>query len=156
MVIRCIEHGSKDYEKMIDLRLEVLLNPIGVPVSFIDQQAERHDVLIGAFEQDKMVGCCVLSSRGNEKVQLRQMAVHTKLQGSGVGSAILKFAEKAAKEKGFGTLYLHARDKAVPFYLKARYAIIGEAFEEVGIEHRVMVKELYCYMAFYILVMAVT
>jgi predicted GNAT family N-acyltransferase len=39
-------------------------------------------------------------------------------------------------------MILHAREAAVPFYLKLGYALAGEPFEEVGIPHRAMEKTL--------------
>ena len=41
------------------------------------------------------------------------------------------------------TIILHARHYAIGFYQKLGYSICSEPFEEVGIEHRVMQKELH-------------
>ena len=142
MNIRLLQHNSSDYSQMLDLRLKVLLNPIGIPASFIQTEKEKNDYLIGAFEGAEIVGCCVLTPKENKTVQLRQMAVLQSLQGTGIGAAIVAFAEKIAFEKGFETLLLHARSHVTSFYLKCGYTIVGEPFEEVGIEHRIMQKQL--------------
>lgn len=127
---------------MITLRLRVLLRPIGVPVSYIDREKEKEDVLIGAFEDGQIVGCCVLTRRDAETVQLRQMAVDAKMQHKGIGSAVLHFAEKTAKEKGYRTLMMHARNPVVPFYKMHGYVVVGEEFSEVGTGHHKMQKSL--------------
>ena len=142
MNIRLLQHNSSDYSQMLDLRLKVLLNPIGIPASFIQTEKEKNDYLIGAFEGAEIVGCCVLTPKENKTVQLRQMAVLQSLQGTGIGAAIVAFAEKIAFEKDFETLLLHARSHVTSFYLKCGYTIVGEPFEEVGIEHRIMQKQL--------------
>lgn len=142
MEIRLLAHGSTDYEEMINLRLHVLLNPIGVPASFINKEKEKNDLLIGAYEDTSIIGCCVLTEKNNETVQLRQMAVDQTIQGKGIGRQIVAFAEKIAKERGYSRLMMHARDVVIPFYEKCGYSITGEPFTEVGIPHHIMEKEL--------------
>jgi predicted GNAT family N-acyltransferase len=140
--ITTITHGSDKYEQLLQLRIEVLLKPIGVDSSFIQPQQEKNDTFIGAFDGKKLVGCCVLTARNSDTMQLRQMAVETRLQGQGLGAAIVQFAEQVTKEKGFGTMLLHARSPVVAFYEKSGYRITGEPFEEVGILHYRMEKKI--------------
>jgi predicted GNAT family N-acyltransferase len=142
MEIRLLETGTPEYEQMAELRMRVLLDPIGVPRSYINPEREKNDRLIGAFENDHLVGCCILSHVDNHTLQLRQMAVDTGLQKKGVGAAIIAFAENIAKEKGYTVLMMHARDAVLDFYRKCGYSIQGEQFFEVGIGHHRMQKQL--------------
>ena len=142
MEIRLIEHNSSDYDKMISLRIEVLLKPIGIPSSFIRPAAEVKDVLVGAFQNADLIGCCVLTKVNDTTIQLRQMAVDTLTQGTGVGAAIIDYAEAAAKERGYTKLSLNARDTVIPFYEKCGYHVTDEGFTEVNIPHHTMVKDL--------------
>lgn len=142
MEIRFIEHNSSGYDEMIQLRLTELLEPIGVPASYIDRKKEQHDILIGAFRNDVLIGCCVLTPHTNGVMQLRQMAVRNDFRGKGIGAAIIEFAEAAAKENGFLTLMMHARDAVMDFYKKCGYTISGGQFFEVGIGHHKMQKQL--------------
>ena len=142
MEFRFIDTGTKDYSSMIDLRMKVLLDPIGIPRSYINPQKEKEDILLGAFENNQLIGCCILSSVDFSTVQLRQMAVDNTVQKKGVGSAMLSFAEEVAREKGYGLLMMHARDTVMDFYKKNGYAVQGEQFFEVGIGHHRMEKKL--------------
>ncbi|MDB5196267.1 MAG: family N-acetyltransferase [Flaviaesturariibacter sp.] len=142
MDIRVIATETEEYELMKALRLEVLLNPIGVPASYINPEKEAADILVAAFEEDRMVGCCILTRLNETTLQLRQMAVDTASQGTGVGAAIIVFAEEEAKRSGYKLLMMHARDVVIPFYEKCGYLIAGEQFHEVGIPHHRMEKEL--------------
>lgn len=142
MDIRLFTTDSPEYKDMVALRLNVLLRPIGIPETYINPGKEQSDFLIGAFEGQALIGCCVLTPHNKELIQLRQMAVQPDLQGKGVGAAILAFAETTAKERGFRRLMMHARDVVIPFYEKSGYAIAGEQFTEVGIAHHRMEKEL--------------
>ena len=142
MEIKIINTESPDYEAMIALRMKVLLDPIGIPRSYINPEKEKSDVLVGAFEEDKIIGCCILTQVDNNTLQLRQMAVETSIQQKGIGAAIVAFAEKLAKERGHKSLMMHARDNVIPFYQKCGYNIAGAQFFEVGIGHHKMEKRL--------------
>lgn len=142
MEIRTILHGSGKYEQMIGLRIRALLNPIGVPVSYIKKENEKTDLLIAAFEGDIIIGCCVLTPKGNGVMQLRQMAVDPAFQGKGIGAEIIAFAEQKAQDEGFAKLMMHARNPVIGFYEKCGYQIAGEEFFEVGIGHHKMEKLL--------------
>ena len=83
MIIKIIEWNSSAYQAMIGLRKTVLLEPIGVPVTYIQPLNEKNDVFIAAFVNNEIVGCCVLTPGENNNIQLRQMAVATHLQGKG-------------------------------------------------------------------------
>lgn len=142
MEIKLISYRSPDYEQMINLRMEILRKPLGL--TFTDEQlaAEANDYFVGAFDNDGLLGCCVLTPKSENEIQLRQMAVQQQLQGRGVGAAIINFAEQLCIEKGFSKLMMHARNTAVPFYQKLGYNIEGNEFEEVGISHYKMEKDL--------------
>jgi len=142
MALKIIDHGSKEYKQMIDLRNEMLRKPLGLSFSQEDLDKEKDDVLMGAFDDDKLLGCCLLTKVDNTKVRLRQMAVPNNLQGKGIGRALMVFAENIARDLGYKTLLMHARKTASGFYQKLGYNISSGEFEEVTIPHYVMEKSL--------------
>jgi predicted GNAT family N-acyltransferase len=119
-----------------------LLNPIGIPASYIDRENEKNDIFIGAFEAEEIVGCCVLTKKTDSVVQLRQMAVREDHREKRIGAAIIFFAEETARHEGYSVLMMHARDVVIGFYEKSGYEIAGEQFFEVGIGHHKMRKRL--------------
>ena len=142
MELQIIEHGSDLYQKMVELRTEILRKPLGLVYTEAQLAAEKSDLLLVATETDQVIGCCILTPLENKQIQLRQMAVANNQQGKGIGAEIVIFAEKTAIEKGFKTLILHARKHAVGFYQKLGYQAFGDEYEEVGIPHFSMRKEL--------------
>jgi predicted GNAT family N-acyltransferase len=142
MHIKIIRPFTDEYNRMVELRVKALLEPIGIPVSYIQPDKEKNDIFIGAFEESKLIGCCVLTKLSADTVQLRQMAVLEELRGKNIGKAIIEFAEKTAIENGFSTLMMHARDPVIDFYKKSGYQIAGEQFFEVGMGHHRMEKKL--------------
>jgi GNAT superfamily N-acetyltransferase len=105
-------------------------------------ESERDNLLIAAFEDDRMLGCCMLVEEKPGVARLRQMAVLNDLQGKGIGRALMNFAENIARDRGFKTICMHARANAVGFYEKVGYRVSGDQFMEVTIPHFLMEKQL--------------
>ena len=142
MGLKQIDHGSEEYIKMVALRNLILRKPLGLVFSEEELAEEKKETLIAAFEEDEILGCCVLCNIGNGRMRLRQMAVKHEVQGKGIGASIMSFAEAIAKDKGFTCMVLHARETAVRFYEKFGYKVVGDLFVEVNLPHYLMEKEL--------------
>lgn len=144
MPIKIIDHNSKEYNQMIGLRFEVLRKPLGLDFKEQELARETEDILIGSFEEDDMLACCILTNQPGEALtlKLRQMAVRNNLQGKGVGRQMLNFAETITRDLGNATLMMHARIEAIGFYEKVGYKKVGDLFQEVTIPHYRMEKAL--------------
>ncbi len=142
MGLKQIDHGSKDYEKVIQLRHNIMRAPLGLEFSSTELENEKDYIHIGSFEDDELLGCCMLVPIKNKGLQLRQMAVKNNQQLKGVGASILTFAENLARDKGYKKIMMHARDTAVGFYEKFGYQVTGEPFLEINLPHHIMEKNL--------------
>lgn len=142
MALRMIDHGSPEYLQMVSLRNDILRKPLGLSLDQIDLVKEAEDILMGAFEDDKLLGCCLLTIMDLQTIRLRQMAVPNNMQGKGIGRALMAFAENIARDRGFRRLTMHARKTAIGFYQKLGYQVVGEEFSEVTIPHVIMEKSL--------------
>ena len=127
---------------MVHLRNEILRKPLGLSFTREELEKEKDDILMGAFEDDKLLGCCMLTRMDAKTIRLRQMAVPNNMQGKGIGRALMIFAENIARDLGYRKLCMHARKTAVGFYQKLGYGISGDEFDEVTIPHYVMEKAL--------------
>ena len=143
MSIKIINYNSPEYLQMVDLRREVLRKPLGLEFSPQDLEKDKNDILIAYFDEENIIGCCILAVETPEKYKLRQMAVLQKHQGKNIGAAILQFAEKLALSQNFTSIYMHARQYATGFYEKSGYKICSETFQEVNIPHVAMEKILF-------------
>ncbi len=142
MALKIIDHGSKEYEQMVRLRNDILRKPLGLEFSNEELEQEKNEILIAAFEDDKMLGCCMLVKNDDKNCRLRQMAVLNNNQGKGIGRALMIFAENIARDLGFRKLNMHARKTALGFYERLGYKVVGEEFAEVTIPHFEMEKSL--------------
>ncbi|WP_114792195.1 GNAT family N-acetyltransferase [Niabella yanshanensis] len=142
MALKIIDFGTKEYQQMIDLRNEILRKPLGMELESSDIEADKENILIGAFEEEKMLGCCILVKEGDLGVILRQMAVRNQLQGKGIGRALMEFAETIARDIGYREISMHARSSAAGFYEKMGYNVTGDEFLKLSIAHILMKKRI--------------
>jgi predicted N-acetyltransferase YhbS len=142
MALKLIDYGSPEYEQMLRLRLELLRKPLGLSFNPQELEKEKDDVLMGAFEDDRLLGCCLLTRVDARILRLRQMAVPNNLQGKGIGRALMVFAENIARDMGYRVLMMHARVTATGFYEKLGYVKKEGQFIEVTIPHVIMEKSL--------------
>lgn len=142
MALKLIDHGTDEYRQMVQLRYDILRKPLGLNFSEEELKKEIGLILIAAFEDNKMLGCCMLEKTNRHTARLRQMAVLNNLQGKGVGRALMQFAENIAIDRGFSRIIMHARKSAIGFYNKLGYETSGDEFEEVSLPHYLMEKNL--------------
>ncbi len=142
MPIKQIDHGTKEYQQMVELRNEVLRKPLGLTFDETELEREKEDILIAAYEEEKLLGCCLLTKVDNKCLRLRQMAVQNNLQGKGIGATMMNYAENVARDAGYNKMIMHARKTAIGFYEKLGYKVTGKEFEEVTVPHYVMEKKL--------------
>ena len=142
MALKIIDYGTKEYEQVLKLRDEILRKPLGLNFSQEELEKERNNMHMAAYEDEQMLGCCMLVEEDPQTVRLRQMAVVDDVQGKGIGRALMQFAENLARDRGYKRITMHARKNAVGFYEKMGYKKFGEEFMEITIPHVVMEKEL--------------
>ena len=142
MALKIIDHGSREYQQMVQLRNDILRKPLKLTLTPEELEKEKDEILIGAFEEEKMLGCCMLIIIDTSTVRLRQMAVLNNLQGKGIGRALMQFAENIARDRGFKKIIMHSRKSAAGFYEKLGYQICSPEFEEVTLPHYEMEKKL--------------
>ena len=142
MAIKQIYFGSKEYEQMLHLRNEILRKPLGIHFTPEQLAKENEAILIAAFDEDELIGYCVMTPQNEHTIKLGQMAVLKNLQGKGIGESIIMFAENLVRDKGYKTIIMDARDTAIGFYEKFGYTVIGDGYIKVNTPHHLMEKKI--------------
>jgi predicted GNAT family N-acyltransferase len=94
-----------------------------------------------ALDGSEPVGCGRMMMQEGY-VKIGRMAVLQNRRGTGIGRSVLEFLMDAARRQGYRKAALDAQLHAEVFYLKCGYIPKGEPFEEAGIMHRLMEKDL--------------
>ncbi|AKN75568.1 acetyltransferase [Streptomyces sp. PBH53] len=73
---------------------------------------------------------------------LGRLAVSREARGLGVGAALVRALEDAARARGLTAVDLHAQTHALGFYERLGYTAYGPEFPDAGIPHRAMRRAL--------------
>ncbi|MEU7277717.1 GNAT family N-acetyltransferase [Streptomyces sp. NPDC045431] len=73
---------------------------------------------------------------------LGRLAVTKTARGLGVGVALVRAIEEAARARGLTAVDLHAQTQALGFYERLGYAAYGAEFHDAGIPHLAMRRTL--------------
>ncbi|MFJ3421327.1 GNAT family N-acetyltransferase [Streptomyces sp. NPDC086082] len=73
---------------------------------------------------------------------LGRLAVSKEARGLGVGVALVRAIEDAARTRGLAAVDLHAQTHALGFYERLGYEAYGPEFPDAGIPHRAMRRAL--------------
>jgi predicted GNAT family N-acyltransferase len=73
---------------------------------------------------------------------LGRLAVSKAARGLGVGVALVRAVEEAARTRGLAAVDLHAQTHAIGFYERLGYAAYGPEFMDAGIPHLAMRRAL--------------
>ncbi|MFI0978745.1 GNAT family N-acetyltransferase [Streptomyces sp. NPDC021093] len=79
---------------------------------------------------------------GPEVGSLGRLAVSGAARGLGIGAALVRGIEDAARTRGLTAVDLHAQTHALRFYERLGYAAYGPVFLDADIDHRAMRREL--------------
>ncbi|MGA1434548.1 MAG: GNAT family N-acetyltransferase, partial [Candidatus Kapaibacteriota bacterium] len=90
----------------------------------------------------ELIAYCMITTLAKNQAKIRQVAVSKKLQGAGIGTKLMEFAEQTAYNQGQQTIVLHARKHVADWYASIGYEQVGNEFLEVGIPHVKMIKNL--------------
>jgi predicted GNAT family N-acyltransferase len=88
------------------------------------------------------VGTVVGTGRLLPDGHIGRMAVLANARGTGVGTALLTALMQAARARGDRDVVLSAQTHAVAFYARLGFAVEGSIYQEAGIDHVDMRREL--------------
>jgi predicted GNAT family N-acyltransferase len=130
-----------EYKSAVLLRECILRAPFGLTFSATELLAEKDHIQIVGLNGSEVIATAVLMPEGQD-CKMQRVVVKEDLVNIGIGSQMMAFCEDCAKKHSFKTIYCHARDSAVNFYLKNGYEAEGDYFDEDTIFHLKMRKGL--------------
>ncbi len=135
-------NSEKEFTDYFNFRWKHLRKPLGLKRGSEQDRHEKTSFHIAAFDSKNIIGVGRIQIEPNTTARIRYMAVENNFRKQGIGSNVLTALENIAIENKTQACWLLAREEAIPFYLKNRYEIKGEADSELEIAHQRMQKLL--------------
>ncbi|ODA73832.1 GNAT family N-acetyltransferase [Streptomyces sp. AVP053U2] len=149
-VREAVEPG--DRQACFAVRKEVFVAEQGVPE---DLEYDAYDAgavhVFAADEDGSALGtgrllhgeAAAAKTGGDTSVgSLGRLAVTRRARGLGVGAALVRGIEEAARTRGLTAVDLHAQTHALGFYERLGYVAYGPEFPDAGMPHRAMRRAL--------------
>jgi predicted GNAT family N-acyltransferase len=134
--------SAADMERAWAIRRRVFIEEQNVPEELEMDDDDSHALHALATLDGVAIGCGRMLEHGAREVKIGRMAVLPEFRKTGVGAHILRFLVDLARERGFRKAILHAQLTAEGFYLKEGFNPVGGVFDEAGIAHRKMERDL--------------
>ncbi|MGW0612179.1 GNAT family N-acetyltransferase [Streptomyces sp. NPDC002788] len=150
-VVRVAEDPA-DREACFAVRKEVFVGEQGVPQDLEYDVYDAGAVHVLAVREDGvplgtgrlLSGDAAVAQTGTDPSvgSLGRLAVVSHARGLGVGVALVRAIEDAARVRGLTAVDLHAQTHALGFYERLGYEAYGQEYLEAGIAHRGMRRSL--------------
>jgi predicted GNAT family N-acyltransferase len=131
-----------DMQRAYAIRRRVFIEEQKVPEEIEMDADDAHAFHALAILDRAAIGCGRMLEHGSIEVKIGRMAVLQEFRKTGVGAHILRFLTDRARTRGFRKAVLHAQLTAEGFYLKEGFSPVGGVFDEAGIAHRKMERDL--------------
>ncbi|WP_320776227.1 GNAT family N-acetyltransferase [Streptomyces sp. CRN 30] len=149
--VRVAEDPS-DREACFAVRKEVFVAEQGVPEDIEYDAYDAGAVHVLAVRADGvplgtgrlLTGTAAAGKTGGDPAvgSLGRLAVNRAARGLGVGAALVRAIEDAARGRGLTAVDLHAQTQALGFYERLGYEAYGPEFSDADIPHRAMRRVL--------------
>ncbi|MFD5799027.1 GNAT family N-acetyltransferase [Streptomyces diastatochromogenes] len=147
-----IAEDAADREACFAVRKEVFVVEQGVPQDIEYDAYDAAAVHVLAVREDGvplgtgrlLYGEAAAAKTGGDASvgSLGRLAVAREARGLGVGVALVRAIEEAARARGLAAVDLHAQSHALGFYERLGYEAYGPEYPEAGIPHRAMRRVL--------------
>ncbi len=124
--------------RVMPLRIEVFVREQGVPLEMERDEFDPVSLHAVCTVGGEVIGTGRLLPDGH----IGRLAVARDRRGHGVGGRMLQALVAEAARRGLAEVVLHAQVQAEAFYARHGFVADGPVFDEVGIAHRLMRREL--------------
>ena len=133
----------KEWEQYYALRYDVLRKPLNQPIGSERNDGDLKGIHFALFEDGMMRAIARLDKVDDETAQVRFVAVDTVVQGKGFGKLIMDAVEAKSIARGDKKMILHARDYALPFYLRLGYSEIEKSYKLFDLLQHYLMEKVY-------------
>jgi len=137
-----VRAGDADLEPAFDVRRDVFVDEQGVDEAIEIDGKDPDATHVLAWIDGTAVGTARLRAVDDRTGKVERVAVRRDHRGSGIGREIMAEIEAIAAEGDLDRLELHSQTRVEAFYERLGYETTSDVFDEAGIPHVEMEKDL--------------
>ena len=140
--IKTVEYQA-EIAAIKNIRIEVFQQEQGVAAELEFDGLDAEAIHFLAYVNNKAVGTARIREIDPETSKIERLAVLPLARMQGVGKKLMSAALDKIARQNKTTVIVHAQEYIAPLYQQLGFEIVGEKFNEAGIAHVKMVKQLF-------------
>ena len=134
--------GDDELQEAFEVRKQVFVREQGISEDLVFDGHDREALHIVVEDGERVIGSARVQLLAANHAKLERMAVLEPYRRKGIGREMLLFLDTVWKDKQVQQVIIHAQLEVVPFYKLCGFDELGLPFQEAGIKHIKMRKQL--------------
>ncbi|MCQ2472233.1 MAG: GNAT family N-acetyltransferase [Clostridia bacterium] len=141
-----IAKTQENINRCVKIRKTVFVEEQNVPISLEMDEYDFEGAPCTHFlfiENGEDLGTCRIICEHKGEAHLQRFCIHKRFRGQKFGREMLKEIDRFCGENGYKKIVLNSQCYAIPFYEKSGYKVVSDEFDDAGIPHKAMEKEIF-------------
>jgi predicted GNAT family N-acyltransferase len=134
--------GDVELQEAFEVRRQVFVREQGISEDLVFDGHDREALHMVVKDGGRVIGSARVQFLADNQAKLERMAVLKRYRHKGIGREMLLFLDAVWKDKRVQQVIIHAQFEVIPFYKLYGFDELGLPFQEAGIKHLKMRKQL--------------
>ena len=134
--------GGVELQEAFEVRRQVFVREQSIPENLVFDGHDREALHLVVKDGERVIGSARVKFLADNQAKLERMAVLKRYRHKGIGKEMLLFLDTVWKDKQVQQVIIHAQLEVVPFYKLCGFDEFGLPFQEAGIKHIKMRKQI--------------
>lgn len=134
--------GDVELQESFEVRRQVFVREQGISEDLVFDGHDSKALNIVVRDGKRVIGSARVQFLNNNQAKLERMAILEHYRRKGIGKELLLFLDTIWKDKHVQQVIIHAQLEVVPFYKLCGFYELGSSFQEAGIKHIEMYKQV--------------
>jgi len=134
--------GGVELQQAFEVRRQVFSREQSILEDLVFDGRDEEALHIVVKDGEKVIGSARVQFLAGNQAKLERMAVLKRYRRKGIGKEMLLFLDAVWKDKQVQQVIIHAQLEVVPFYKLYGFDELGLPFQEAGIKHIKMRKQV--------------
>jgi predicted GNAT family N-acyltransferase len=131
-----------DLQQAFEVRRQVFVREQSISEDLVFDGHDREALHMVVKDREKVIGSARVQFLTDNQAKLERMAILKHYRRKGIGKEMLLFLDTVWKDKQMQQVIIHAQLEVVSFYKLCGFDELGLPFQEAGIKHIKMRKQV--------------
>jgi len=134
--------GGVELQEAFEVRRQVFVREQSISEDLVFDGHDREALHMVVKDGERVIGSARVQFLTDNQAKLERMAILERYRRKGIGKEMLLFLDTVWKDKQMQQVIIHAQLEVVSFYKLCGFDELGLPFQEAGIKHIKMRKQV--------------